>query len=611
MALGFYLRKLRVSGNQKKPAEVAFSKGLNVISGASNTGKSYIFQCVDYLLGARKQPKEIEESRGYSIFELEIGAMNNETFTLKRSLSENRFLIKKGEIDGDGQEEEYGERLSDDPKNISTFLLELCGFSNVELKKSKFEKARLSFRDVAGLTLVDEQQIITENSPVYNSNESIGRTKEQSLFYYLLTGKDAKDFKEVEDPKTFKAKINGKIEFLKDLIFKNQKRLDAYKGQNTDDLRRNIDQSLDALTLEYNDYIIKIDELKKKRNLYHIQRTTKESAILFKKELVERFELLEKHYLSDLERLQFISEGNHLITQLNNVNCPVCGSHLDEHHIDCLIKYQENNISFENASNSEIKKIALKLDELKESINVLKGEIAKETLLVFKLNDRVKNADIELAKNLSPVTSTLRERINTLFNEKKRLEEYDRLRDQITNYTHQIKELDDQLKLKNKQNNRSVSINKTALNKFCEIVEKTLNSWKYPDITSLTFDARNDPFDIVINSNNRGSSGKGIRAITYSAFIISLMEFCYDKQRPHSYNILIDSPLTTFKEKDKAEEAINKETEDSFFYELSAINQYFQIIILDNKEPPSSIISRINYVHFSGEKGIGRQGFFS
>jgi hypothetical protein len=42
MKNGFQLRFLRVSGKGKKPAELEFRPGLNVISGASNTGKSYI-----------------------------------------------------------------------------------------------------------------------------------------------------------------------------------------------------------------------------------------------------------------------------------------------------------------------------------------------------------------------------------------------------------------------------------------------------------------------------------------------------------------------------------------------------------------------------------------
>ena len=40
---------------------VRFNRGLNVVVGASNTGKTYIAQCVDFMLGGSRSPKEIPE----------------------------------------------------------------------------------------------------------------------------------------------------------------------------------------------------------------------------------------------------------------------------------------------------------------------------------------------------------------------------------------------------------------------------------------------------------------------------------------------------------------------------------------------------------------------
>jgi DNA repair ATPase RecN len=62
MRAGFQLRALRVTGKMKEPAEIAFGPGLNVISGASSTGKSYLLQCIDFACGAGTKPKVIDES---------------------------------------------------------------------------------------------------------------------------------------------------------------------------------------------------------------------------------------------------------------------------------------------------------------------------------------------------------------------------------------------------------------------------------------------------------------------------------------------------------------------------------------------------------------------
>ena len=66
MKFGFALRRLALIGPGKAPAEVTFARGLNVIAGPSDSGKSFIAQCLDYALGSGTAPKEIPEAEGYS-----------------------------------------------------------------------------------------------------------------------------------------------------------------------------------------------------------------------------------------------------------------------------------------------------------------------------------------------------------------------------------------------------------------------------------------------------------------------------------------------------------------------------------------------------------------
>src|SRR5215217_4232709 len=60
---GFALRRLSLVGPDNPPAEVVFTRGLNVIAGPSDTGKSFIAQCLDYALGGGEVPKAIPEDR--------------------------------------------------------------------------------------------------------------------------------------------------------------------------------------------------------------------------------------------------------------------------------------------------------------------------------------------------------------------------------------------------------------------------------------------------------------------------------------------------------------------------------------------------------------------
>lgn len=69
---GFKINKLIMVGKGKKDASLEFGSGLNVISGPSDTGKTFIFQSLDYVFGGRNKPKEIEEAKGYEEVYVEI-----------------------------------------------------------------------------------------------------------------------------------------------------------------------------------------------------------------------------------------------------------------------------------------------------------------------------------------------------------------------------------------------------------------------------------------------------------------------------------------------------------------------------------------------------------
>ena len=82
---GFCIKKLQLEGDNVKTASIEFKKGLNVIYGSSNTGKTFIYQCIDFMLGS-KTPKAITESKNYTLVKLEIESFKGEKFLLERAL---------------------------------------------------------------------------------------------------------------------------------------------------------------------------------------------------------------------------------------------------------------------------------------------------------------------------------------------------------------------------------------------------------------------------------------------------------------------------------------------------------------------------------------------
>src|SRR5690606_14910697 len=136
---------------------------------------------------------------------------------------------------------------------------------------------------------------------------------------------------------------------------------------------------------------------------------------------------------------------------------------------------------------------------------------------------------------------------------------------------------------------------------FAEHTEKYLKAWKFPGLTTVEFNSSHRVFDLTISGRGRNSHGKGVRAISYSAFTFGLLDYCIEKSKPHSGFIVLDSPLTTYHNNQKREtdDEVNSDMQESFFKSLTGIKDDRQIIILDNKVPPSEIIHKFNYIQFS------------
>ena len=52
----FYIESIIAHGSGKTDAVVSFGKGLNIIQGYSDTGKTCVVKCIDYIFGSSENP---------------------------------------------------------------------------------------------------------------------------------------------------------------------------------------------------------------------------------------------------------------------------------------------------------------------------------------------------------------------------------------------------------------------------------------------------------------------------------------------------------------------------------------------------------------------------
>lgn len=613
---GFYISKLQVSGLNIKPARLSFSRGFNIISGLSDTGKSYIFGCINFMLGGGDLPKEIPEGFGYTTVCLEIKTYNERTYTLERNLKGGNYKLKEVELElfqtrGNSQELK-AQHTSNSHDNISSFLLGLSGFKEKFVKKNQSNaKRELSFRDIAKLTLIDEERIITEKSPVYSSGQYIDQTQEQSVLEILLTGNDAKELEQVEDAKVYASRVKGKVEFVDSLIKELSEKLIVLEKDNNLEKQKLLQTKVDSLSIVLSESSSKLEQLTSEKQLIFNSLNELKSKDLLQEELTSRFILLKEHYNSDIKRLEFITEGEEYFAQLNTIKCPLCGGDMDKEHYDCIVEDGKKVSSVINSIEIEVAKIKIKLSDLESTMSQLAQEKEERNSQLKKLERQYKIVEIEIATNIEPVKASTKQEIESLIGELSLLKELDVLKEQLKSYYNQKSLLEIELARKPKTGEQSDGIKYSIFSGLCEIIEDILKKWKYPNISNVNFDPSYRVYDIVINGKQRKAHGKGIRAITYTSFIIGLMDFCIKNNLPHSRNVIIDSPLTTYhgKESDSKED-VSRDMQDAFFNDLSNVEHNKQIIIFDNKDPKESLKSKINYIHFTGDKQRGRQGFF-
>ena len=216
---GFQLRRLQITGPDVAVAEIDFGPGLNVVSGASDTGKSYLVETVDFMLGGGTPPRQIPESRGYDTARLSIVAHDGRGFELTRALQGGDFLLAElGAPETAGQVTLGSRHSANTEENISTFLLRLAGLDGKRVRKNaQNELQNLSFRNLAHLVLIDEESIIKKGSPIH-SGKSTQRTVQASVFKLLLTGQDDSALIAAKKPAIAKAELEAQIALLDQLV---------------------------------------------------------------------------------------------------------------------------------------------------------------------------------------------------------------------------------------------------------------------------------------------------------------------------------------------------------------------------------------------------------
>ena len=551
MMFGFALRLLVLTGPGKAPAEVMFTRGLNVVAGPSDTGKSFIAQCLNYVLGGGDVPKDIPEAEGYANVSLEIESNQDQrVYKLERSLRGGKVRCT---TEGQPSRILAAKHKGGKADTVSQFLLDLSGLGTKKVRTNEQGKTRpLSFRDIARLVIIDEESVIKENSPIL-SKEYTSKTAEISVFRLLLTGVDDSSLIAKEDPKIAKGRQAGKNDLLESLLNSTRERLADLGNMESlieerDRLVR-IEAALQTAITERTIVQANASPLEAKRREAWRALRAVDSKLTVLVELQTRFDLLQEQYASDLRRLQAIAEAGVRLDQLKEERCPMCGA-LAEHHDNAHSEVRLTPTDVSQACKAE----AAKTLKLLQDLQATRAATAAEA-------DQLRRTREERQEDFNAIAAELKALLEQrVLVATKKVDEL-RARESTCKKTlellERVQELETLLKEANtpKKKERAegaVSAVSTAqAAPFSREVEALLRAWHFPDLERVSF-SENDQ-DIVISGRARKSHGKGVRAITRAAFNLALLQLCVKDGRPFPNFVLIDSPLLVYEEPDADE----------------------------------------------------------
>lgn len=608
MKYGFTLRRLALTGPRRPAAELEFSRGINVIAGPSDTGKSFVLQCVDYALGGGDAPEAIPEAEGYTlvVLEIESSAVDHRRYTLERSLQGGDILLKSP---GERDRVLGAKHQSGNEDTVSRFLLDLSGLGGRKLRTNAQGVTReLSFRKVAPLLVVDEETVIKKLSPIW-SGQRDDKTLESGVFRLLLTGIDDSSVIAKEDPKIVRGRQQGRAEAIDNLLQKAREELVdvgdvASLGEERERLVR-IEAALHAATAERDAEQAHASPLESSRRAAWKRLRAVESKLNVLLELQQRFDLLQEQYESDLRRLEAISEAGSRLGQLKETRCPTCGAvaehHDNEHRAQpiadadvaqaCEAEASKTNALLQDlqatraSTASDIEKLSAERDQRQTEFDAAAGE------LKAVLEQRVYVA--------SKKVDEVRERRDAC---KKSVEILERI------YVFESLLTEAKAPLKRARAEGPSSIVSTAqAEPFSKAVESLLAAWHFPNLDRVTFSEKSQ--DVVISGRARTSHGKGVRAITRAAFNLALLRHLADEERPFPNFVLIDSPLLVYEKPDPGEHEFPQDVKRYFWESVTASFSDVQVIILENRRQlPDDGIAGANVVLFTGNDQ-GRRGF--
>lgn len=605
----YYIKQVIIFSEDKNRLKVISSvelaPGLNIIHGASNTGKTLVLDCIDFIMGSegRKLYKKELAIQSIKI----ILDVDGKEISLQRDLHENIGDVTViSYYDGIESGIYTVGNKTKEKDELNSVWLRLLGIDHdVKIIRQITDslEQRLTLRTFLHFFLINETRISGENSILKSGSQTFTRNVPVPTITSLIYLATERNFIATDGVKktpskeitlkrsTAKTIVDGSVSAIKNKdmisIQSDDKRTAAEIQKDINEILEQISAAEDSLqqTTERDQRVSSA--------LIKINNSIAESNAL-----KNRYDALRSQYESDIRRLTFIAEADlekGKILRLDH--CPFCNGALPK----------EKNQTCLEAAIAEADKIELRIKDLQAANEELENEIRslqQRRAVLVREQQRVQAA---IRGELRPQVDALRDQLvdYTAALERAKAKEMIRIFTEV---------LEDQLVRVEKEDVYSTDFDvyekireilREPLEKhLAEILEKS----NYDNYVGSRFDE--ELCDVVVNGSEKMSQGQGFRAFLNTVMALAVQEMLNDFNLHQPHLLILDSPILSLKEReeDVGTEITTDTMRGGLFQYLIDHESNRQTIVLEN-EIPHLDYSSANLIKFTKNKKVGRYGF--
>ena len=611
----YYISMLRVMSGKSTVSEHPFEPGLNIVYGVSESGKSLIVECIDFMFGGK--PKKLKKAS------LEVHAVSitldvdGKELTIYREIDKNEMIVT-GDVEGI----EYGTYTAGSGSKktppINKLWLHLMGIDIPDVEKDQDgiliyqyknkSKQSLTLRTFVHSFLINVGRMEGENTILYNGNgysDNIPVSTITSLLY-LATEKNFipdGEPKKVDGEPIIKAKKSA-TEKLYSLSIAALEKQDFVAcpapkdNKRVPELEREIDMILGSIEEAEGQLKDALEENKEiGSKILKIQRKMLECN-----HLNDRFASLRSQYESDIRRMTFVAEGEiHKETVEKIEYCPFCNGELSK----------EKSESCVEAAIAEVDKIRTQISELQSAAISIQHEMESLSEKRAALFRRKEEIDISIRGELRPQVDSLRDKLS----EFTAALEHAKAKELVKSFgkilQEKMDEVIDEAQAENIFDVESVIkeyLKKPMDERLSDILEKT----NFRHFISASFEISN--CDVKVNGNEKMMHGQGFIAYLNTVMAIAVQEVIDSFDLHRLPLLVIDSPVMSLVEKEEdtteggsTDVATNGMKVGLFQYMIDHRNDR-QTIVIENKLPQGPEYEKINLIHFTLKENVGTYG---